>query len=329
MGRRRKRLASALIVAVLAVGVAVPEASAAMGGAFPHFDWGGRFQASLLYGAPADDAFAALFNPAALRGCVSGQISVQQMRPFGVPFTAVGWCAGAPSGSGAAASREPGLSAPGWRWGGQAIVRQTPEGLGFDYNTYQLGLTAAGTFRLGRGALTVGITPKLLVVSLDGTGTDLDETALGFALDAGLAYTRRLDAGAGGTAAGAEWLALDVAVVDAASRVRYKSGAVEPGSTPVHRVALTLGGARWTAGVSARRQDETLAWGAGLEWRVLQVSGDADSLALREVALRAGWRGDGGLAVGVGVVLRGLALDYAYRADEVYGAHVVSTSWRF
>lgn len=345
MGRRRKRILPALfIVVLLAAGTASLSASAQMGGAFPQFEWGGRFQASFLYGAPADDGFAALFNPAAVRGCVSGQVSVQQLRPFGVPFTALGWCGGAAPVDGtservatgrqatSAAAAAAGAPPAAWRWGGHAVLRQTPDGLGFDYNTYQLGLTAAATLRVGSGTLTLGATPKLLVVVLDGTGTAMDETALGFGLDAGLGYTLPLAAAprAGGEGIRADWVAVDVAVLDAASRVRYKSGAVERGATPVQRVAVTAGGQRWTAGVSARRHDEEVVWGLGLEWIVLTATDAGSAAALQQVALRAGWGGpERGIALGIGVGLRGIVFDYAYRMDGGHGTHVVSTSWRF
>lgn len=298
-----------------------PEAAAQMGGAFPQFEWGGRFQASFLYGTPADDGFASLFNPAALRACVGRQISVQQIRPFDVPLTALGWCAGQASGAEGRVI---------WSWGGHAVVRQSPAGLGFDYTTYQLGLTAAMGIGLGRGTATLGATPKLLIVSIDGTGTSMDETASGFGLDAGLAYEHPIHVGAPGQEAVLDTLSLDVAVIDAVNRIRYKSGASERGATPVQRLALSAAGPRWTVGVTVRRQDAESTWSGGVEWAAWQTPVTDTAAVLRRITLRAGADTDGhGPAVGLGVVLRGFSADYAYRMDDGHGTHVFSTSWRF
>ncbi|MFS8582953.1 MAG: hypothetical protein FWJ61_08900, partial [Limnochordales bacterium] len=57
-----------------------PPAEAQTGGAFPHFPWGARFVALGGGGGPADDAFAAVYNPAAVRGCVARQLGVDVER---------------------------------------------------------------------------------------------------------------------------------------------------------------------------------------------------------------------------------------------------------
>src|SRR5690606_15196133 len=221
-----------------------PPAGAQPGGAFPHFPWGARFVALGGGGGPADDAFAAVYNPAAVRGCVARQLGVHQMKPFDVPITGMAWCGGAGPAAAAgggddadAAVGDAGFIAaegsPGrWAWGGRVIVRQSPPGLGFDYNTYQIGLTAGYEQPLGRGRLTLGGTFKLLVVSIEGTGA-MDETVPGYALDIGAGLDVPLAAGGAGRGAGGlpggrvfQRLAIDAAAVDVISRLHYRSGVV-------------------------------------------------------------------------------------------------------
>lgn len=345
-----------------------PPAEAQTGGAFPHFPWGARFVALGGGGGPADDAFAAVYNPAAVRGCGARQLGVHQMKPFDVPITGMAWCGGAgpaaaaaaradaaASGTGAIAAGAAGAGAAGggddadaavgdagfivaegspgrWAWGGRVIVRQSPPGLGFDYNTYQIGLTAGYEQPLGRGRLTLGGTFKLLVVSIEGTGA-MDETVPGYALDVGAGLDVPLAAGGAGPGAGGlpggrvfQRLAIDAAAVDVISRLHYRSGVVEPGSAPVYRLAAALAGPRLTAGVTAHWRDGEASFGAGVELAVYQAPSPAD--VLQRAAVRGGFGPDGS-AVGLGMVVGGFAVDYAYRLGEDQDAHVISTAVRF
>lgn len=271
----------------------VGRAYAQVGGAFPDFVWGARFKATLLRGAGFDDAFASLHNPAALRGCDGRQLGVEQIRPFAVPVTALAWCGTGAEGEGRLRLRT----------GGHFIARQTPPGLAFDYNTYTFALSGALQWRTGDVAFGTGVTPKLLFVSIAGTETGHDDRAFGYALDVGAVVDVPLRF----------WIfdtfSLSVAAADVTSHIKYGSGAVEPAATSRYRGAMTVAGTRLKAGVAVESGRGETTWAVGGEYVVTGERFAAD--VLDGVALRVGI-GSGETAVGIGVMLRSLSIDYAY-----------------
>lgn len=276
-------VARTVLITMIAFNMFAGAAHTQVGGAYPAFTWGARFKATFLQGVAFNDAFAPLYNPAAVRGCTARHMSVEQIRPFGVPVTAVGWC--------------------GRALGGHLILRQTPSGLGFDYNTYTLGAT--GTWRAGLGAATfsVGLTPKLLFVSIAGTDSGYDDEAFGYSSDVGIGVDVPSRSG------NFDLLSINVAALDVASRLRYGSGAVEQAAAPVYTAALSVAWPRLVVGVGGRQRSDTIRWRIGAEYTLRGQRLAAD--VLEHVALRAGIGADEA-AVGLGVALRGFRIDYAY-----------------
>lgn len=326
-------LAGALTM-LLALAVLSPARSRA-GGPFPRFDWGPAFQATLLFGAALDDGFAPLHNPAAVVACGERQIALQQRTPFGVPVTAAAWCGGAKSGIPSSSSRSPSLrksflSTTTTAAGGHLLLRQTPAGLGFDYNTYVLAWTggialpigsgpatgtahpaglgevagfggvsrevagsgevvgsggvagskaeavaenaglesgdtagAAGLRGAGEmaGAVTVrlGVTPKLLFVSIKGTEGGYDDDGFGYGLDAGVGLD--MPPRASGSA-----FSISLSALDVLGRMQYARGAEEPSAEPTYVFSAVDSGPRYTVGVAARIDSDSVRWSAGGEY---------------------------------------------------------------
>lgn len=292
----------AVVVFVLVVGLFSGGVAAQVGGAFPQFSWGARYQASLMEGIPFNDGFGTLANPAAVRGCRSNHIAVQQVTPFEVPVTGVAWCTDNAVG-------------------GHLIVRQTPPGLNFDYNTYQLGLT--GAFSVGR--LTFGLTPKLLFLSISGTETGMDDTASGYSVDAGIGYEHPL------SSRFFDRFTFDVSGLDALSRLQLGSGTAEPAAAPSYRAALGAAGARLAVGLVGHFVHGEADWRAGAEYTLFD-SGTLPTHFIETISVRLG-AGAEKVAFGIGLKLRGFGVDYAYRVDGQQsaddGAHFFSSGWHF
>lgn len=345
---QRRSMGRIIFVMLIFVSSFPPIAVAArIGGSFPDFEWGARQKATRLWGVAFDDAFAPLHNPAALRACGERHVALEQMRPFGVPVTAVAWCGsggdfGVPESGEARtepgeAGPEPGVVEPLHGWyavvGGHVIVRQTPAGLGFDYNTYSAAVTGLLKFATENVSIGLGITPKLLLLSISGTDTDHDDQAFGYGADLGVSIdipvaVRFVDN-----------VSFSIAVLDGLSRLRYGSGIVEAAAEPSSVASVNVTGPGFSTGIAARQtgartKSRTLEWSIGSEY-VIFTRPVAD--LLRSVALRAGIDfGDGAMTeagLGVGLNLSNFGIDYSFtwRGQHVedQSLHAVTTRLYF
>ncbi len=297
-----RRFLCGAVVAVLVLITNGSSVFAQKGGAFPQFLWGGAYKATQLEGMAFNDSLGSLLNPAAQRGCQNAHISLEQIVPAGVPITALAWTSGP-------------------NWGGHLLVRQTPAGLGFDYNTYQLGFTYSAKLT----NFTLGASPKLLAVSISGTETGFDDTAFGFGMDLGLGYDLEIDF------ASFTQFSLDFSGTDLLSSVRYGSGTVERAAPAIYRATASLKGERITLGAVGRFSSGSSSYRVGGEYRFFSGK-ERYADILENIAIRAG-ASKKQLSFGIGIKLKGFGVDYAYRlGDEIAESdrvHSVSVSWHF
>lgn len=309
-------LGMALVGALGSLGLfsALP-ASARSGGAFPAFTWGAAAKGHLLGGFASTDAFAPLVNPAAASRCASNRsphVAVEQVKPFEVPITAVAVC-------GPAA-------------GGHLIARQSPVGLGFDYNTYVFGFTKSWTVQGETLAFAFGTTPKLLFVSIADTGIGLDDRAWGHALDMGalldveLASVLAEDTFSGATDSASLLFSFDAR--DVLSQIRYGSGTRERAAKPTYGVGAGVRAGGLIVGTKGRFEDGSSRWRIGLqyEWASPYFP------TIFGIAMRAGV-GRGEASVGLGVDYSGIGIDYAYiikgEGLDDEGTHALSSRVHF
>lgn len=272
--------------------------SAQMGG-LPQFEWGARYLGSLLFTSPLDDAFTSLYNPAHLSFVESSQIASQRKLVFGVPFTAISW-AYAPISL-----------------GGHLVIQETPEGLGFNYNTYRLALA----WSLYGGGFSLGIAPKLYYLAI--TGINGDITSLGYGVDAGLTYKMGFESFD---------LYLSLSGEDAYSLLETPKGTKELAAPPKYRAGVTFKGGGLVMGFSIIQKNQEQDFCLGLDYNLLSLWEGTSNL-MEELALRGGIReqetGERTYSLGVGVFMRGFRIDYAYLFSTYSTETVLSTSLCF
>lgn len=272
-------------------------ALAGTGGVFPHFLWGGRYKGSRLTNLPFNDAFAHFYNPAFLP-LADRQIGFDRLTSFGVPITALSWNMQS--------------------IGGYLVLNQTPEGLDFNYNTYQLGFTWAQQL----GSSIIGVSPKLLYLGITDVEDRGDYHALGYGLDLGWAYSSKVDFMT------FDRLSLNISATDILSKLHYSTGISEPGAQPLYSMGMGLKNDELTAGLVINYQEDDPVASIGFEY---DLSGHISGYKkfLENLYLRLGLGTDSVISAGVGANLRGFEINYAiiYSQEDTTGT--ISTSIHF
>jgi len=265
---------------------------AQVGGFFPQWEWGAGIKGSGLFSAPADDAFTAIYNPAHSIFS-SRQIAIERFSAYEVPFWAL------------AGSFSPNFS-------GHMVLMQSPEGLGFELNTYQFGLTLAAS----EEGLVLGVTPKLLFLHLVGAG-EFDRNVFGFSVDLGANYRQDVDL----------WIfeSFDISF-SAQDLWSSLEGERAVGSRIRGGVSLFNSELRLGAGLTGYLEDVEV--GLGFEFDVLDyfpLPGDL----LEGIVIRAGVGNKKLFSFGAGIRMGGFGIDYSYDFREGSRENSLSTSIRF
>ncbi len=291
-----KMTARAILISVFLVILLTSGAFAQMGGFFPQYEWGAGYKGSSLFCLPRKDAFCLLYNPAFLVAA-NRQIALEQIRVYDIPTTSLAWSS--------------------QRIGGFLIVSQSPEGLGFNLNTYKAGLSLAHN----RKDFSFGITPKLFLLSIS-EAQEFDELAWGYGIDGGICFTHDLEFFI------FEDINISLAGEDIFSKIKYKSGSSEMVHAPQYRGGVALRGSGLSLGLGAKKQSDNIVPFGGLEYNVLGLIEDKD-LIFEEINLRMGFQNISSLTFGVGIKMRGFQVDYGYTLGQENKKHMLSTNLYF
>lgn len=266
-------------------------AEAQLGGFFPQWEWGARYVASNLFLTPSNDIFGVFYNPANIVNC-SDQLGLERINAFDVPISAITM---------ARASK-----------GFYLVLMQSPAGLDFKISTFKLGVPLGFDFN----NLQIGFTPKLLFLSITGTD-DFDENSFGFSSDLGMNYSINLQHNQ------QKKIGFGLVVEDFYSIFRG-----EEAQTPQFRGSffsefLTL---KSEVGLIVKEQ-ETILYGGG-EYNLLEaIVFDLDPLT--ELNIRGGLRQGGTISGGVGVLMEGFQVDFAYVFSKTGRNFSISTIIHF